>query len=231
MALLLLVPAALAAAGSAQRVEVTWQPVERELPFTGHLAEGETRTVTVDATGMNLTSVTAKLTWSETGDDVGVSGPDTFRLSGHDPAGDRLAGSPATGDEGALRVEAPRVNPVPVPFEVETTDPHEARERADEAAPTRGEGTWRFTVTLRGTANPDGTQVDEGNRYTLTVTMRSVEANLMRVVALDDPNQGTDGGDIAPPPSSSTWRWTALGLGVAASGLGLVLAREARRDP
>ncbi len=216
LAALLFAP--LAAAEGAPRYEVAYRAVAREHTFDGVLKEGETRTLDLYVAQPNVTSVDAILRWTETGDRLSVSRPDTFTLSASTPKGDAFPGSPARSANGLVLLGVGDLATIP------TGGP--TNDASSIPPPDlNGKGVYRVAITLANTGNPEGTRVDNENAYILSIIVHTYEASVVRVVSLPDavsmPAQGLRGED--------KWTWTTLALGGASAVLGVVVLRGKKK--
>ncbi|GEM_PF-4490482 len=215
---LLLLLALLAPAVAAQdQVRIAFALRESDTVIEGDLAPGQSVAYEVPLDAPNLTRVTFSLTWSETQDLTGLSGPDSFHLSVSTPQG-RTAGE-TSGSRGALEV-ASDANELPASAIVPAS---EAAERMAAATTHAGQGAWRATVRL----DDAGGALDRGNHHRLTVRALRYEA-----VPLTPATGGPDfGARVASPPD---WPGAAALLGVGAcilagAGIGQAVARRRAR--
>lgn len=216
--LLLLAPPALAAGAEYQ---VFYQEVTTRFVAQGVAAEGETRGYRFVIDEANVTRVEFLLTWEETGDQTGLSGDDTFTLTGADPDG-RPLGAPAAASGGEARLASRSVNAMPEDGPVAAGS---MQEHVDATTSREGIGEWRAWVKLEDVGNPQGADVDTGNSFTLTAIVHHYEGTPMRVVSLG-PAARAAADDI-----SAGW---ALALGgllalACALGAGIWLQSRGRR--
>lgn len=204
--------------------QVGWTVVESERSFEGRLDEGDARHLKIDVPQRNVTEFSVLLRWAESDDASGISQPDAFELNVERPTGGPVAGSPGKSRTGVLRVSSGLVNELPTPFEVEARSAAAVREAAERFASDDGTGQWTVVLRLVDSGNPQGAKVDSGNSYSLTVRVRAFEAVLTRVVSLEPPPLTVAEAARAAP---AAWLWSAGGLALAASTLGVVLARDA----
>ncbi len=211
---------ALPTVGAAGNYEVAYRETAREHTFDGVLKEGEARTLDLYVAQANVTRVEAVLRWTETGDNLGVSRPDTFSLTASNPTGHPFPASPSHGANGLLVLTQGGITPVPDSGSLDTP--------ANAPPPDhRGEGVYRVTVKLVDTGNTDATRVDRDNAYVLSVLVYTYEASVVKVVSLPD-------AVTAPRKTFSDedpMTWANLGLVGASLILGVFIIRGKKDKP
>lgn len=221
LVVLMLLPAAAAEGG----FQLFYNERASRFAAEGVAGVGETRGYRFVVAQQNVTRVEFVLTWTETGDRTGFSGPDTFVLTAEDPSGRALEGPSARSASGVARLEARDVNPLPPDGPVAAD---EVDARLEATTGRRGQGEWRAWVRLEDAGNPQGAQVDTENAFQLVAIIHHYDGVAMRVVSLGKPAPGAAVGDVlddAPLP----WLVGLALLAVAACGLGVGLAAQAWR--
>lgn len=218
LALLVLLP--VASAAKPPEFEVLYSERVAQFDGEGSLEEGASKSFKFLVSQPNVTRITFLLTWTETGDKVRFSGPDSFSLSVDAPKGSGFRVPTERSDSGKLLVRADDINKLPEGGPVAEDQVADMMSRNEGLA---GLGEWRATVKLHDVANPEGAKVDEGNDFTLQVYLHYYEAFPMRVVTLTTPSH------LAAFDESDAWGMATAALAVAVLGLGVVLMLQQRR--
>lgn len=200
------------------RYEVRWTERRAEKQYDGELAEGAEKGYALDLAQDNLTRVDLVLSWVETGDSLGATAEDTFRLTAVDADGAPVGSSPARGSGNVLVLRSGSINAMPEPLSLEAGD----LGSLDGLATSEGRGVWRVAVTLENAGNPAGQKVDKGNTYVLTLVLRWYEASWLKSVSLQPPQK-------LAGVSDSTWEYATWGLGAASMLLGGLLVLDRKR--
>ncbi|HVL49319.1 MAG TPA: hypothetical protein VM889_12230 [Candidatus Thermoplasmatota archaeon] len=225
LALLLVAPSALAQGESLATYEVTWSVSRETYTATGHLVPGETRLLRLRVETMNVTQVSATVSWNETDDPVGLSGPDTFSASLYMPDKSRAPGSPVASASGKLDVRAVVARP-PESMSVRARDADDLRAKLASYASSSGSGAWHLEVRLEDVGNPHRAEVDKGNSFDVVITVHAYEAAAMRIVTLAPAPRSGGQAFGAGFEEMGLWTWASGALAVVALGLGGVLWRR-----
>lgn len=179
------------------------------IKLNGHLVEGESRDVPFRVGVSNVTRVDFLLTWVETDDELGVTALDTFRLQPVMNDGRMLEARES--HDGLIVRHSPTVSRVPDDFETDASGEKIARE-LDLRASTKGVGEWKARIKLVATGSSTNT-VDKGNDWSLTITIHSYKASVMKSVHLAGPAGGVANPDIPWPLFSMGLLVTFLSVG------------------